>query len=135
MVKRQHLKRLMKISDFLLRFRIDLRRFLFASVHKAFGGELSYIICGGAELDVEYVRKFRSWGIEILNGYGATECAPVVAVNRNHYHKDGTVGLQLPGSYIQIAEDGEKMFHRRSWNRIFGKMLQCGRFWFMPKRA
>ena len=97
----------MRISDALLRIGIDLRKRLFREVLASFGGNLEYIICGGAPLDARYVKEFRSFGIEILNGYGTTECSPVAAVNRNHYHKDGTVGLPLPDSEVRIAEDGE----------------------------
>lgn len=101
------LKRLMQISDFLLRLGIDIRRKCFAQVRQAFGGNLIYIVCGGAPLGVQYVKEFRSWGIEILNGYGTTECSPCAAVNRNHFHKDGTVGQPVPNVGIKIAEDGE----------------------------
>ena len=105
--KEQLLKRMMKLSDFLLKFGVDLRKKLFASVRQAFGGETEYIICGGAPLGVQYIKKFRSWGIEILNGYGTTECAPCAAVNRNRYHKDGTVGVAVPGVHMSIGEDSE----------------------------
>ncbi len=101
------LKRLMRMSDLLLRFGIDIRRKCFAQVRQAFGGELIYIVCGGAPLGVQYVKEFRSWGIEVLNGYGTTECSPCAAVNRNHFHKDGTVGQPLPNVEIKIAKDGE----------------------------
>lgn len=101
------LKRLMRMSDLLLRFGIDIRRKCFAQVRQAFGGELIYIVCGGAPLGVQYVKEFRSWGIEVLNGYGTTECSPCAAVNRNHFHKDGTVGQPLPNVEIKIARDGE----------------------------
>ena len=105
--KEQFLKRMMKLSDFLLKFGVDLRKKLFASVRQAFGGETEYIICGGAPLGVHHTKEFRSWGIEILNGYGTTECAPCAAVNRNHYHKDGTVGVVVPSVHMNIGEDGE----------------------------
>lgn len=105
--KDKTLLRAVKISDLLLRFGVDLRRNLFKSVHEAFGGNLEYIICGGAPLDAKYVKAFRSWGINILNGYGITECAPVVSVNRNFYWRDGSVGQVLDGCQIKIADDGE----------------------------
>lgn len=101
------LRWLMQVSDALLKVRIDLRGKLFRSVREAFGGRLEYMICGGAALDPFYVRQFRSWGIEILNGYGTTECSPCVAVNRNLCHKDGTVGLPLPDVEIKAGPDGE----------------------------
>lgn len=101
------LRRLMRISNGLLKVGIDLRGKLFASVREAFGGNLRYVICGGAALDPFYIREFRSWGIEILNGYGTTECSPCACVNRNLYHRDGTVGLLLPQVEAKVAQDGE----------------------------
>lgn len=105
--KEKLLKRMIKISDFLLKFGIDVRKKVFESVRQAFGGEVEYIICGGAPLTVQYVKEFRSFGIEILNGYGTTECSPCAAVNRNHYHKDGTVGVTVPDIEVKIAASGE----------------------------
>ncbi len=105
--KEKLLRDMMKISDKLLKGGIDLRKKLFASVHKAFGGRAEYIICGGAYLDEKYIKEFESWGIRILNGYGITECSPVLSVNRNHHRKEGSVGKILSGCDIQIAEDEE----------------------------
>lgn len=89
-------------SNFLLGFGIDIRKRLFRSVLSAFGGELKYIICGGAPLQKKYVQEFRSMGIEVLNGYGITECSPVVAANCNLYHRDGSVGQILQGCQVRI---------------------------------
>ncbi|MGN0395161.1 MAG: AMP-binding protein, partial [Coprococcus sp.] len=105
--KEKLLKRMMQLSDFMLKFGVDLRKKLFASVRQAFGGDTEYIICGGAHLGIQYIKEFRSFGIEILNGYGTTECAPCAAVNRNFYHKDGSVGVAVPGIQMKIGEDGE----------------------------
>ena len=105
--KEKLLRRAGKISDALLKIGIDLRKKLFASVQEAFGGNLEFIICGGAVLDPKYVKIFRTWGIELLNGYGITECSPVLAVNRNFYHRDGSIGPLLDGIEGRVAEDGE----------------------------
>lgn len=94
------------ISNFLFRLGIDIRKMLFRSVLSAFGGKLEYIICGGAPLQEKYVQEFRSMGIEVLNGYGITECSPVVATNRNLYHRDGSVGQILKGCRVRI-QNGE----------------------------
>lgn len=107
--KERKLRMAMKISRHLLRLGLDIRKRLFRDVLNVFGGNLEYIICGGAALDEEYVREFRTFGIEILNGYGTTECSPCAAVNRNFHHKDGTVGLPIPGSEVKISDDGEVM--------------------------
>ena len=101
------LKAAMATSDQLLKAGIDLRSKFFDSVLTPFGKRLTYIICGGAALDPFYVKEFRSWGIEILNGYGMTECSPVVSVNRNHYHKDGTIGVAIPTAEFKTAPDEE----------------------------
>ena len=71
------------------------------------GGSLRFIICGGAPLQASYVKMFRAFGIEILNGYGITECSPVLAVNRNEDMCDGSVGPVLFGCEVKIDEDGE----------------------------
>lgn len=94
------------ISNCLLKMGIDKRITLFKSIHDSFGGNLRYIICGGAYLNPMYVKWFRSIGIEILNGYGITECSPVVSVNRNHYYKDGSIGQKCREFDVKII-DGE----------------------------
>lgn len=96
------LRRGMQLSDLMLKVGVDKRRELFQDIHKKFGGELEYIICGGAPLDSCYVKEFRSLGIQVLNGYGITECAPVLSVNRNHYWRDGSVGQIVPQISVRI---------------------------------
>lgn len=96
-----------KISHFLSWFGIDRRRSMFKEIIDHFGGNLRWIVCGGAHLDPFYVKAFRDFGIEILNGYGTTECSPCVAVNRSYYGRDGSVGLLLPGMEARISSEGE----------------------------
>lgn len=105
--KEKTLRTAMKISDFLLKFGIDLRKKFFKDIQNTFGGNLEFIICGGAPLDPMYVKEFRSFGVEILNGYGTTECSPCASVNRNDYKKDGTIGVSLPDVQFKVADDGE----------------------------
>lgn len=95
------------VSNLLLKCGIDMRSRFFHTIQAVFGGKLEYVICGGAALDPKYVKIFRSWGVTILNGYGITECAPVVSVNRNFYWRDGSVGQILDGCKVKIAADGE----------------------------
>lgn len=104
--KKTHLlKSMIKTSNMFLKIGIDLRNQLFKSIKKTFGGNLEYIICGGAYLNPKYVQFFRSIGINILNGYGITECSPVVAVNRNNYYKDGSVGQIVKGAEVIIKDN------------------------------
>lgn len=106
------LRKLIKISNALLEVGIDLRRKFFKTVLDGFGGELKIIVCGGAPLDPRYVKGLRDFGINVLNGYGITECSPIVSVNRNDYYKDGSIGQVLPCCEVKIdklhnSDDGE----------------------------
>jgi long-chain acyl-CoA synthetase len=96
-----------RLSNLMLKVGIDKRRTFFKEILDNFGGELKYIISGGAHLDPFYVKAFRDWGIEIRNGYGTTECSPCVAINRNYYNRDGSVGQLIEGTQARAAEDGE----------------------------
>lgn len=101
------LKMMMKVSDGLRKIGIDLRKKLFSSVLSAFGGKLELVICGGAKLDEEIIRTFDSLGITILNGYGITECAPLISANRNKYRKPGSVGTPILACRVKIDNPDE----------------------------
>lgn len=105
--KDKALKRLIKISNALRKCGVDLRNIFFKSVISAFGGNLDLIICGGAPLSPDLIKGFDDLGITVLNGYGITECAPIVAVNRNKFNVVGSVGLPLCCNEVKIADDGE----------------------------
>ena len=101
------LKAMMKVSDALRKVGIDLRKKLFSSVLSAFGGKLELVICGGAKLDEEIIKTFDSLGITILNGYGITECAPLISANRNKYRKPGSVGTPILACRVKIDNPDE----------------------------
>ena len=99
------LKKGIKLSNFLRKFGIDIRNKLFGeSVLSNFGGELQMIICGGAALNQDIIDFFESIGVTILNGYGITECAPLISCNRNEYRKTGSVGLPIIGGHVKILD-------------------------------
>lgn len=108
--KAKLLRRMMKISNALRKVGIDLRRKLFKSVLAPFGGELELVICGGAALKQDIIDTFDAIGVTVLNGYGITECAPLVSCNRNKLQKKGSVGLPIMHEQVKIKdpnEDGE----------------------------
>lgn len=105
--KDKALRTLITFSDFLLKCGIDLRKKLFKSVLDSFGGNLDLIVSGGAPLDEKYVTAFRSFGITVLNGYGITECSPIVAVQRNRFAVPGSVGTPLCCNQVKISDEGE----------------------------
>ena len=83
-----------------------VRRKLFASVISAFGGNLQKIICGGAALNPEMVKGFNTFGIQICEGYGITECSPLIAVTPYWAPKRGSVGPAVPNCTARIAAQG-----------------------------
>ncbi len=99
------LKFLIKLSNALRKIGIDLRKKFFGkSVLSNFGGELEMIISGGAALNQSIIDFFESIGVVILNGYGITECAPLISCNRNECRKTGSVGLPIIGGHVHIHE-------------------------------
>ncbi len=116
-------KTMIKVSDALRKVGIDLRKKLFGSILKNFGGELEMIICGGAALNQDIIDFFESIGVTILNGYGITECAPLISCNRNEYRKNGSVGMPIIGGHVKIAdpdENGEGEICYQGPNRMIG---------------
>lgn len=102
--KEKGLKILIKVSNALRKIGIDKRRTLFASVHEAFGGRLKKIVCGGAPLRKELGDFFDAIGISLTNGYGITECSPLVSVNHDTYNDCTTVGMPLPCCEIKLED-------------------------------
>ena len=101
------LKAALKISAVLRRFGIDIRRKLFADIHKSFGGKLRLFISGAAAVDPEASKGFRDLGISFLQGYGITECSPIVAVNRDKQYKDHAAGMYMPRVDIRLINKNE----------------------------
>ena len=101
------LRNAMKLSNSMRKVGIDLRKKLFKSVTSNFGGELEMVICGGAALNQDIIDFFDAIGITILNGYGITECAPLISCNRNKLQKMGSVGVPIIGEEVKIADPDE----------------------------
>ena len=91
-----------------MKFGIDVRRKLFKEVHANLGGELEMIICGGAYLDPKYENGLYDLGIHVVNGYGITECSPVVTCNRLDDFRFGSAGKALDCNEIKIHEPDEE---------------------------
>jgi long-chain acyl-CoA synthetase len=80
-----------------------LRRRLFASLHRRFGGALRFFISGGAPLAPDVERFFTTIGIAVYQGYGLTEASPVVSTNRPGANRPGSVGRPLPGVEVRCV--------------------------------
>jgi len=102
--KRDQFERLHRIAR---RAPKAIRRLLFRSVLGQFGGRLHTIGVGASALDVEIARRWTDMGVDVLQGYGATEMGPVVSFTRPARNVLGTVGEPIPGVDVRIADDGE----------------------------
>ena len=80
-----------------------LSRFVFQAVHKKMGGHLDYCVCGGAALDREIGEGLKTLGLEVLEGYGMTEMAPIIAFTRPGDYIPGCAGLPLPSVECKIV--------------------------------
>lgn len=72
---------------------------------EAFGGNLEFIFCGGARLDPTYIKEFEKYGVRVYQGYGLTECAPVISNNGQLADRPGSVGKPLANCEIRFVED------------------------------
>ena len=117
------MKTMIVVSNALRKIGIDVRKKLFKAVHDAFGGNLREIVCGGAPIRPEVGKFFDDIGIDLLNGYGITECSPLVSVNRPYFNDCRTVGVVLPCCEVKIVnpdEDGNGEVH------VKGKIVMLG---------
>ena len=103
--KEKTLKKGIKISNFLLKLHIDIRRKLFSQVLEGLGGNISNFIVGGAALNPAIVDSFKDLGIHVSQGYGITECAPLISVVPLNEYNPASCGKLMPGMQIYIDKD------------------------------
>ena len=101
------LRMAMTASNALMKVGVDKRQKFFSSILEKFGGNLKYIICGGAALDPRYIKEFRTMGIDLMQGYGITECSPIISVNTSldgFRAPDDSVGWTFPSVELKIDD-------------------------------
>ncbi len=116
-------KAAIKLSNALRKVGIDLTRKLFAEIHASFGGQLNMLISGGAAIDPIVLSGLRDLGIMALQGYGLTECAPLAALNSDHFYCDSSAGLATPNTVLDIynpQEDGTGEIRFKGENIMLG---------------
>lgn len=101
------LRKAVNISKVLNNFNIKGQKKLFKSVHQALGGRVRLFISGAAAIDPNVMEDVNAMGITMFQGYGLTESAPIVAVNKDRCFKSAAAGLPLPGTEIQIIDKDE----------------------------
>ena len=103
--------------------RMAIKKKFFREIHESFGGRLDLLVSGGAPINPEVIRGMRDFGINIIQGYGLTESAPLAAVNHDSYFSDRSAGLVLPQGELKIldpAEDGTGEICYRGDNVMMG---------------
>ena len=104
--KAKMLRHAIKTSDALRKTGVDMRRKLFADVHKAFGGNLRVIICGGAKLNPTLIKTFDSFGITVYEGCGITECSPLTTLNPYFAPVTGSIGKPVSCCNLRLDTQG-----------------------------
>lgn len=106
--KLETVKKGIKISNFLLKFGIDIRRKLFKEVIDNLGGKARLFVAGGAALDPAAEKGFNELGVKMIQGYGLTESSPVIAAEDDKYQRLGSIGKAFPSLDVKIAEPNEE---------------------------
>ena len=106
--KLETVKKGIKISQFLLKIGIDIRRKLFKEIHENLGGRLRLFVAGGAALDPETEKGFNELGVITYQGYGLTESSPVIAAEDDKYRRLGSIGKAFPSLDVKIIEPNEE---------------------------
>ena len=106
--KEKTFERGVRISRMLSKVRIDVRRKLFKDVLNELGGNLRMVVSGASALDSAVIRGYQDLGVEVVQGYGMTESAPVIAAENLFSRSPGSIGLAFPGMDVQIADPNEE---------------------------
>jgi len=101
---KKHLQYGIWFSNIIRKIGIDRRDLFFKPVHQSLGGNLKTIVCGGAPLRPDIVKGFDNLGISVFNGYGITECAPLISSNCTLKSIPGSVGFVIPDNKVRIAD-------------------------------
>ncbi|MBI2327062.1 AMP-binding protein [Candidatus Curtissbacteria bacterium] len=100
--KLEQFKTANKIAPYLTFF---LRRMIFLKIHKKLGGHLTFFGCGSAPLDLKLAKAWENLGIDVFEGYGATETTAALTINTPRSKRLGSVGKVLPGMKIRLNPD------------------------------
>lgn len=105
--KEKLLKNVLKVNKVTKKVGLDLGNIFLKDIRAVFGGRMRCCICGGAAINPEILDGIRAWGINALQGYGLTECAPMGALNPENHPKSDAIGVPFPGADIRIDSPDE----------------------------
>ena len=105
--KEKLISTMVKISNTLLKCKIDLRKVIFKKILDNLGENIRLVLYGAAPMNKETIVGFNNFGIELVQGYGLTETSPVIAAETDKEKKPGAVGLALPSLNVKIDHPDE----------------------------
>ena len=103
--KRKLINIVIALNKVLMKLGIDIRHILFKQIRESFGGNLQLLVTGGAPANPATLQGLEDLGFIVLNGYGISECSPIVSVNATYDSRIGSVGKTLRGGEVKIIDD------------------------------
>ena len=111
-IKKQNKEKIVKfgikLSKFLLKFKIDIRRKLFKDIINQLGGSIRYIVSGASSIDKKVAEGFNNFGMTTVQGYGLTETSPVLTAETERTIRYGSIGHPIPDVEIKIENKNEE---------------------------
>ncbi|AVM42763.1 AMP-dependent synthetase/ligase [Fastidiosipila sanguinis] len=97
----------LSLAKALNKIKLNFNDKIFAEIHKGLGGHLRLLVCGGAAIEPQILADFNDWGITAIQGYGVTECSPIISNNRPKYKEHASAGLPTPHVEVKIINEDE----------------------------
>lgn len=105
--KAEKLRKAVALSKRLRLENTNLPKKLFKEIHATLGGGIRLLVSGAAAIDPSVMEDFCAMGLPMIQGYGMTECSPIITVNKDRYSKPASAGLPLPHTEVRIEEPDE----------------------------
>ena len=106
--KEKLVKRMIPITNFLLKFKIDIRKKVYKDVINSLGGHIRFIVSGASGIDKKVAKGFNDFGILTVQGYGLTETSPVLTAENDKYLRYGSIGYPMANVEIKIDNPNQE---------------------------
>ncbi len=106
--KENTLKKVIGINNKTKKVGINIGKIFFKDILAVFGGRMRIMICGGAAISPEVLDGIRDFGINAVQGYGLTECAPLAALNPDTAPVASSIGIEFPGIKLEVQDVNEE---------------------------
>ena len=106
--KEKLIKRIIPITNFLLKLKIDIRRKVFKDIINSLGGNIRFIVSGASGIDKKVAKGFNDFGILTVQGYGLTETSPVLSAENENCIRYGSIGYPMANVEIKIDNPNEE---------------------------